>query len=157
MYVHSLCFEQNITYGNKISAYWKNGRRGWIDLDYSYYSHIQGGGREFFFFTRGWAPASHPLCLRPCLYQQSRIVYIYSWGQRVEQCVSSNFHAHQIVFFLFLFCLELLIIHIKLGTPSYLLTFSFILEVFFGACVREETGLWNCSNSLCLGQIGNQV
>ncbi|KAJ6889675.1 hypothetical protein NC651_023426 [Populus alba x Populus x berolinensis] len=68
VYVHSLCFEPNITYGNKMSAYWKNGRRGWIDLDYSYNSHIQGGGREvFFFFTRGWALASHPLCLRPCL------------------------------------------------------------------------------------------
>ena len=84
-------------------------------------------------------------------------IYIYSWGQRVEQCVSLNFHAHQIVFFLFLFCLELLIIHITLGTPSYLLIFSFILEVFLGARVREENSVWNCSNSLCLGQIGNQV
>lgn len=140
-----------------MSAYWKNGRRGWIDLDYSYYSHIQGGGREFFFFLPGAGPqpailsASVPACT------SNRVLYIYIHGDKGLNSVSSNFHAHQIVFFLFLFCLELLIIHIKLGTPSYLLTFSFILEVFFGACVREETGLWNCSNSLCLGQIGNQV
>jgi hypothetical protein len=55
-----LCFEQNITYGNKMSAYWKNGRRGWIDLDYSYYSHIQGGGREFYFFYQGLGPCQPP-------------------------------------------------------------------------------------------------